>query len=152
MSLYEIRLREAEQLASRDPLTGLDNRRRVEQDMEYRIARGTPFCVLMIDLNRFKLINDQYGHLSVDEVLKQSSQELRSQFRCPDVIARWGGDEFVAVLDSNLSGAEACAKRKGSSPGCGGHCRVASWRASERGRQAGRCWHVRTEEVQGAGQ
>jgi diguanylate cyclase (GGDEF)-like protein len=111
LSQYEIRLREAEQLASRDPLTGLDNRRRVEQEIEYRVARGTPFCVLMIDLNRFKLINDQYGHLSGDAILKQFSQELRSQFRYPDIIARWGGDEFVAVLDSNLSGAEACAKR-----------------------------------------
>jgi diguanylate cyclase (GGDEF)-like protein len=111
LSLYESRLQEAEQLASRDPLTGLDNRRKVEQEMEYRVVRGTPFCVLMIDLNRFKAINDRYGHLSGDEILKQFSQELRSQFRYPDVIARWGGDEFVAVLDSNLGGAEACARR-----------------------------------------
>ena len=113
LSLYESRLQEAEQLASRDLLTGLDNRRKVEQELEYRVTRGTPFCVLMIDLNRFKLINDRYGHLSGDEILKQFSQELRSQFRYPDVIARWGGDEFVAVLDSNLGGAEACAKRIG---------------------------------------
>jgi diguanylate cyclase (GGDEF)-like protein len=111
LSLYESRLQEAEQLASRDPLTGLDNRRRFEQELEYRVARGTPFCVLMIDLNRFKAINDQYGHLSGDEILKQFSQELRAQFRYPDIIARWGGDEFAAVLDSNLGGAETCAKR-----------------------------------------
>lgn len=111
LSLYESRLREAEELASRDPLTGLDNRRKVEQEMEYRVARGAPFCLLILDLNHFKLINDHYGHLSGDEILKRFSQELRSQFRYPDVIARWGGDEFVAVLNSNLSGAEACARR-----------------------------------------
>jgi diguanylate cyclase len=111
LSLYRDRLHEAEQLASRDPLTGLDNRRRFEQEMEYRVSRGTPFCMLMIDLNRFKTINDQYGHLSGDEILKRFSQELRAQFRYPDVIARWGGDEFAAVLDSNLGGAEMCAKR-----------------------------------------
>jgi diguanylate cyclase (GGDEF)-like protein len=111
LSLYESRLKEAEGLASRDPLTGLDNRRKVEQEIEYRVARGTRFCVMMIDLNRFKQINDQFGHLAGDEILKQFSQELRAQFRYPDVIARWGGDEFLAVLDSDLSGAETCAKR-----------------------------------------
>ena len=111
LSSYESRLQEAERLAAKDALTGLDNRRKVEQEMEHRVARGTRFCVLILDLNRFKLINDQYGHLAGDEILKQFSQELRSQIRYPDVIARWGGDEFLAVLDSGLSGAETCAKR-----------------------------------------
>ena len=46
-----------------------------------------------------------------DEILKQFSRKLRSQFRYPDVIARWGGDEFVAVLESNISGPELCPRR-----------------------------------------
>ena len=111
LASYESRLQEAERLAVKDPLTGLDNRRKVEHEMESRVARGTRFCLLILDLDRFKLINDQYGHLAGDEVLKQFSQELRSQIRYPDVIARWGGDEFLAVLDAGLSGAETCAKR-----------------------------------------
>jgi len=111
LSAYENRLLQAEELASKDPLTGLDNRRKVEQQIEYRVARGTLFCVLMIDLNRFKSINDKYGHVCGDEILTQFSRELRSQFRYPDVVARWGGDEFFAIVEADLSGAELCAKR-----------------------------------------
>jgi GGDEF domain-containing protein len=68
LSAYETRLQQAEELASKDPLTALDNRRKVEQEIEYRVARGTAFCVLMIDLNRFKSINDEYGHVCGDDI------------------------------------------------------------------------------------
>jgi diguanylate cyclase (GGDEF)-like protein len=111
LSAYQSRLQEVEQLATKDPLTALDNRRKVEHEIENRVASGTAFCVLMIDLDRFKSINDRYGHACGDEILIQFSRELRSQFRYPDVVARWGGDEFLAIVEAGLPGAELCAKR-----------------------------------------
>jgi len=105
VSLYQARLNDAERLAGVDALTGLENRRRVESAIESRIARNRPFSILLLDLNGFKQINDTYGHLAADEVLKQFGTELKSAFRATDVVGRWGGDEFIAVLDSG-DGAE----------------------------------------------
>lgn len=99
LSNFQNRLEEAERLASQDPLTGLSNRRYTESQIEARIAKATPFCVLMLDLNGFKDVNDRYGHLVGDELLRQFAARLRSTLRATDLIGRWGGDEFVAVLD-----------------------------------------------------
>jgi diguanylate cyclase (GGDEF)-like protein len=102
---YETRLREVEELALRDSLTGLANRRSVEERIASRIALGQVFCVFVVDLNRLKLINDTYGHLAGDSVLQQFAQELRSNFRATDLVGRWGGDEFIVVLDCGMAGA-----------------------------------------------
>lgn len=99
LSSFQNRLEEAERLASQDPLTGLSNRRYTETQIEARIAKATPFCVLMLDLNGFKDVNDRYGHLVGDELLRQFAARLRSALRATDLIGRWGGDEFVVVLD-----------------------------------------------------
>lgn len=96
---YQARLDNAERLAGLDALTGLDNRGRVEATIEFRLARGRPFSIMILDLNEFKKINDTYGHLAGDELLKKFAGELKSAFRAMDVIGRWGGDEFVVVLD-----------------------------------------------------
>jgi diguanylate cyclase (GGDEF)-like protein len=96
---YQARLDDAERLAGLDALTGLDNRSKVEGTIEFRLSRGRPFSVMILDLNGFKKINDTYGHLAGDELLKKFSGELKSAFRAMDVIGRWGGDEFVVVLD-----------------------------------------------------
>ncbi|MGE8497884.1 MAG: diguanylate cyclase domain-containing protein [Pseudomonas sp.] len=89
-------------LAHQDALTGLANRRlfdqclsQAEDDLQ---RKGTPFCVMIIDLNRFKQVNDQYGHAAGDEALKVSAQRLRDQLRKRDTPARIGGDEFAALL------------------------------------------------------
>ena len=111
VSTYQSLLEEAERLASRDPLTGLYNRRLVEAMMEYRITRRWPFCVVMLDLDHFKTVNDQFGHLAGDDLLKKFAIELRSCLRSTDNVGRWGGDEFVVVLDSNLQDAEAMITR-----------------------------------------
>ena len=107
VSTYETKLKEVEELALRDALTGLANRRGVEERIEQRIDSRRTFCAAMLDLNNLKRINDQYGHLAGDNLLQQFAQELRSAMRSSDVVGRWGGDEFIIVMDCDLAGATA---------------------------------------------
>lgn len=107
VSTYETKLKAAEELALRDTLTGLANRRNVEERIEWRIVNQKTFCVVVLDLNRFKLVNDRYGHLAGDSLLKQFSQELRANLRGTDLVGRWSGDEFIAVLDCDLPTAKS---------------------------------------------
>jgi diguanylate cyclase (GGDEF)-like protein len=111
VSTYQTKLEEAEQRASHDALTGLDNRPGVESKMQRRIAVKQPFCVVMLDLDGFKQVNDTYGHQAGDDLLKQFSTELRSASRATDVVGRWGGDEFIVVLDGNLTEAQSHVER-----------------------------------------
>ena len=107
LSRYETRLQESERLASMDPLTGLDNRRKVELELEARAAAGRQFCIMMFDVNGFKQINDQMGHLTGDQILKQFAAELRAAIRAGDIVGRWGGDEFLTIVDCDLEQANA---------------------------------------------
>src|SRR5271166_3964333 len=107
VSTYETKLKAAEELALRDSLTGLANRRNVEERIERRVANQKMFCVVILDLNRFKLVNDRYGHLAGDSLLKQFSGELRANLRSTDLVGRWSGDEFIALLDCDLETAKA---------------------------------------------
>ncbi len=111
VSTYQTKLEEAEQRASHDALTGLDNRQGVEIKLQRRIEARKPFCVVMLDLNGFKQVNDTYGHEAGDDLLKQFSTELRSASRVTDVVGRWGGDEFIVVLDGKLAEAQAHVER-----------------------------------------
>ena len=111
VSVYETKLKAVEQLALKDTLTGLANRRSVETRMEWRIAQKQTFCVVILDLNRFKQVNDAYGHPVGDDLLKQFSQELRSNVRSADLAGRWGGDEFILVLGCDLAGAKSQVER-----------------------------------------
>ncbi len=72
VSVYETRLKTAEHLAFRDELTLVANRRSVEERVRLNINNGQTFCVAMVDLNRFKSVNDKYGHLAGDDLLKHS--------------------------------------------------------------------------------
>ncbi len=100
---FQVRLRDAERLASLDPLTGLPNRRDFDRQLAARIAQGRDFCVLLFDLNNFKDVNDTHGHLCGDELLKQVGARLAAQVRPGDFVCRWGGDEFAAILDCGLA-------------------------------------------------
>lgn len=104
-----------EQLSQRDPLTQLYNRRffvqRVEEELA-RVRRGHPMAVLMMDLDGFKHVNDEQGHLAGDALLKQIAQKIVQAMRVIDVVGRFGGDEFVVLLpDTDSEQAEIVAER-----------------------------------------
>jgi diguanylate cyclase len=69
------------------------------------------FCIAMMDLNGFKRVNDTWGHAAGDELLKQFAAEVQSRLRSTDVIGRWGGDEFVFIIDSSLEEAARSMNR-----------------------------------------
>lgn len=99
-----------------DPLTGLFNRRHLAAafDRELRLAsRGLrPVGVLMFDLDRFKEVNDEFGHAAADRVLCEVAGMLRARLRADDVPARYGGDETVVLLpDTTLEGARIVAEK-----------------------------------------
>jgi diguanylate cyclase (GGDEF)-like protein/PAS domain S-box-containing protein len=100
-SLQE-RVTVAERQALVDPLTGLANRRHGEALLDAHCDElqryGTPFAVILADIDGFKLINDTFGHLLADRVLAMVAGTLARNLRPFDTVARWGGDEFLAVL------------------------------------------------------
>jgi diguanylate cyclase (GGDEF)-like protein len=102
--------------ALRDPLTGLHNRRHLFECapglLELARRHERPLCVVLMDLDHFKLLNDTYGHQAGDVVLTQFGELLRRSFRRSDIVCRHGGEEFVAVMpDMAASGAAALLER-----------------------------------------
>ncbi|MBP7335485.1 diguanylate cyclase [Niveispirillum sp.] len=98
------------ELATRDALTGIYNRRafmeRLDHEWSAALRHGQPFCVLMLDLDHFKEVNDTYGHLVGDTVLREVAQRAQGALRETDMLARYGGEEFV-VLTSHTDAAHA---------------------------------------------
>jgi len=117
----EKRRREAEEeirkLALSDPLTGLANRNQFEKRYYEMVALAKrdekPLAMLALDLDKFKPINDEYGHSAGDEILKAVASNLILAFRETDLIARLGGDEFAVILyaPENIESVEKAAKR-----------------------------------------
>jgi diguanylate cyclase (GGDEF)-like protein len=108
--------REAQELARADELTGLTNRRAFDEALEAELARsrraGSTTSVAMIDLDRFKEINDRYGHLEGDRCLRETARAIERALRAGDRAFRWGGDEFALLLpDTRLDGAEQAVAR-----------------------------------------
>ena len=99
---FRSRLDNAERLASTDSLTGVLNRREGERRLSEFIESGKPFCLIIFDLDRFKGINDRYGHKSGDQVLKSFARRLCEEVRPDDPVCRWGGDEFLVIMGSPL--------------------------------------------------
>jgi diguanylate cyclase len=88
--------------ARTDALTGLPNRRALDDELNRRMAayrrQGTPLGVLLVDVDRFKGVNDTYGHHIGDEVLKEVAKSLRHAVRDCDLLARYGGEEFAVLM------------------------------------------------------
>ena len=109
------RLAEREKQSTTDPLTGLFNRRGAEAAAARERARsertGTPLSVVVFDIDHFKRVNDNHGHAVGDDVLRSVAQALSAMARVTDVVARWGGEEFVALLPGGLDGARSYAER-----------------------------------------
>jgi diguanylate cyclase (GGDEF)-like protein len=95
--------RQLRHLASHDALTGLPNRLLLDDRLAQAVAHaerdGQPFALAMFDLDRFKMVNDSFGHHAGDELLKEVAHRLNSVARSTDTVARVGGDEFVMLLD-----------------------------------------------------
>ena len=103
-----------------DGLTGIANRRRCEEALVSEIARadrlGSPLTLVLADLDDFKMINDEHGHPTGDEVLREFAAVLRATVRESDLAGRWGGEEFLLLLPgSDAAGGAHLAERVRSS-------------------------------------
>jgi diguanylate cyclase (GGDEF)-like protein len=107
-------------LAVTDTLTGLANRRQLDDELDRQIATARrhpqPLSIALIDLDRFKAVNDRLGHQAGDHVLIEIAQRLTGSVRTSDILGRWGGEEFLLIsphtdLDAALVLAERCRVR-----------------------------------------
>ncbi len=102
-------------LSLTDPLTGLPNRRRLQIHLDHEVAaarRGRPMSIAVFDIDRFKHYNDTFGHIAGDEILRAVGRLLLAENRAMNVVARYGGDEFVSVLsETDLDGARHFVER-----------------------------------------
>ena len=104
--------KQANEMALHDPLTGLPNRRKANIEIEAALknADSAPVTLLAIDLNRFKPVNDLYGHLAGDQLLLAVGERLRSAIGSDGMVSRIGGDEFCAMLKGVAAGDELISK------------------------------------------
>ena len=102
LSKSQVKEEEAQQIALKDALTGLPNRVSFEQRLDHGLIQakrhGWGLAVFVIDIDKFKRINDSYGHDLGDQVLLMVARRLQSSVRGEDMVSRWGGDEFVCLL------------------------------------------------------
>lgn len=119
LKAMERRAGEMENLAFRDVLTSLPNRRfsslKVEQALDEVRQFGRQYGLMMVDVDHFKQVNDQWGHLTGDEVLRVAALMLTETVRPPDIVGRWGGEEFLILVadvtpESLLNLANRCRK------------------------------------------
>lgn len=94
-----------------DPLTGFLNRKIFKERAMLVLGRARPFTVIMFDLDKFKDINDTFGHEAGDLVLKDTSDLVRKHIRDEDLACRWGGEEIVLLLPDVVGDAEAISER-----------------------------------------
>ncbi|HME08711.1 MAG TPA: GGDEF domain-containing protein [Bryobacteraceae bacterium] len=109
--LLETRLKTTDMLASIDPLTGVGSRGELEHQLSARVKVNKAFCLLLFDIDNFHAVNQQYGNLCGDELLKQVAARLSNQIRTRDFVCRWGGDEFVVIMECDPDNAKRRCKQ-----------------------------------------
>jgi len=128
-ALQRIRLEaELRWQAIRDPLTGAFNRRyareAIDRELQHCLRRGHPLVLLMVDINRFKEINDRFGHQVGDEVLMEVARVLQQEVRAGDSVIRYGGDEFLILMPEGETTIDSVVERM--------HRAIAKWSRSEK--------------------
>jgi len=102
---------QAHELANVDAMTFIPNRRKIIVELQEEVIRsdryGTPLSISILDIDHFKKVNDTYGHTTGDETLRRVAARLRELIRHPDVIGRYGGEEFLIVLPNSEARAAA---------------------------------------------
>lgn len=112
LNLLQERIGRLNRDAQTDPLTGLGNRRRLDLSLSLLQADNRTFCVIVLDIDHFKRINDQYGHDVGDQVLRSLAELMRTCCREGDVLCRTGGEEFLMLLPgASLEVAQSVAER-----------------------------------------
>lgn len=116
IAALESELAQATQASREDFLTKLFNKRAIEEYLSLKEAEyerhGHPFCVVMLDLDHFKSVNDTYGHEAGDAVLIAFAKILKLEARTSDIVGRYGGEEFLAILgDTDLAGAKVFCEK-----------------------------------------
>ena len=116
VKLLQLRLKEAEQHATTDALTNLWNRRSLEEKLSHYVIHsektGSDLSLVILDIDHFKRINDTYGHLTGDDLLRIIAKTLKDYVKGKDVVCRYGGEEFVILLpDTPLQGAVTVAEK-----------------------------------------
>jgi len=108
---YEIKLKHIAAVPMRDSLTGLANRQYMEERIGQCVEQRKVFSVVLLALNGFNQVNALHGHMVGDNLLQQFSSELKARVRGGDIVGRWGGDEFIVLLETDSVGAQAQIRR-----------------------------------------
>ncbi len=118
------RLASLTELAGKDPLTGLPNRRFWDEEVDRTLSlagrHGTPVCVVVLDVNGLKQVNDKQGHQAGDALLRDAALSWRAQLRAEDLLARLGGDEFGVLVPGLRRAGHRAPAHRGRTPPVGG--------------------------------